>query len=81
MGAASERRRLGWTPKFVWSGLALMTAAVWVGWKLINEPKLIYFSNRLDKPRPEIWAGLLLGGLAAVMAEYLPSGKQSKGEA
>lgn len=64
MGAAIERRRLAWTPKFVWSGLALMTAAVWIGWKLINEPKLIYFSNRLDKPRPEIWAGLLLGGLA-----------------
>lgn len=64
MGAAVERRRLAWTPKFVWSGLGLMTAAVWIGWKLINEPKLIYFSNRLDKPRPEIWAGLLLGGLA-----------------
>jgi hypothetical protein len=64
MGVAIERRRVAWTPKFVWSGLALMTAAVWIGWKLINEPKLIYFSNRLDKPRPEIWAGLLLGGLA-----------------
>jgi hypothetical protein len=24
---------------------------------------LIYFSNRLDRPRAEIWAGLLLGAI------------------
>lgn len=41
--------------------MGLLTQA---GWKLINEPKLIYFSNPVDKPRPELWAGLLLGGLA-----------------
>jgi hypothetical protein len=33
--------------------------AFYVGVKLINEPKLIYFSNRLDKPRDESWAGLV----------------------
>ena len=42
--------------------VALMVAGTWVGWKLINQPKLIYFSNRVDKPREELWAGLLLGG-------------------
>lgn len=44
--------------------LSLLVAGTWVGWKFINEPKLIYFSNRLYKPRPEVWAGLLLGTLA-----------------
>lgn len=44
-------------------GFALMLLGTWVGWKLINEPKLIYFSNRYDQPRPEIWAGLLIGGI------------------
>jgi hypothetical protein len=44
-------------------GFALMVAGTWVGWQLINVPKLIYFSNRLDRPREELWAGLWLGGL------------------
>lgn len=67
MAAAIEFRRTGWRDRFVWAGLALMTVATWAGWKLINEPKLIYFSNRLDKPRPEIWAGLALGALALLV--------------
>ncbi len=45
------------------SGLALMVLGTWAGWKLINQPKLIYFSYLLDKPREELWAGLLLGGI------------------
>jgi hypothetical protein len=45
-------------------GLLAMGLATQAGWKLINEPKLIYFSNPVDKPRPELWAGLALGGLA-----------------
>lgn len=44
-------------------GVALSVAGTYVGWKLINQPKLIYFSNRLDRPREEIWAGLLLGAI------------------
>jgi len=44
-------------------GLVLMVAGTYLGWKLLNEPKLLYFSNPVDKPRPEIWAGLLLGGI------------------
>ena len=43
--------------------LLLMVAGALAGWKLFNEPKLIYFSNPADKPRPEIWAGLLLGAV------------------
>lgn len=43
--------------------LGLMLAGTQIGWKLINQPKLLYFSNRLDRPREEIWAGLLLGGI------------------
>lgn len=35
-----------------------------LGWKLVDDPKLLYFSNRLDRPRAELWAGLLGGGLA-----------------
>ena len=33
------------------------------GWKLINEPKRIYFSDLYDRPRAELWAGLLIGAL------------------
>ncbi|MCC7237315.1 MAG: hypothetical protein IT163_18555 [Bryobacterales bacterium] len=46
--------------------LAVLLGVTWLGWKFINDPKLIYFSNPLDKPRPEIWAGLTLGTLALV---------------
>lgn len=44
-------------------GFAFMVLGTWGGWKLINEPKLIYFSNRYDRPRAELWAGLILGAL------------------
>ncbi|MCB1019424.1 MAG: hypothetical protein KDC27_05825 [Acidobacteria bacterium] len=44
--------------------LAAFVAAVLVGWYTVNLPKLIYFSNLADRPREEVWAGLLLGGLA-----------------
>lgn len=45
-------------------GLLVMLVGLIVGWKLINEPRLIYFSNLHDKPRAEIWAGLLFGTVA-----------------
>lgn len=47
-----------------WSALAGLVAGTALGWWLIDDPKLLYFSNRLDRPRPELWAGLLTGGLA-----------------
>lgn len=57
---------LGFTPRLrlVGEAAVVMCAACWIGWKLINEPKLIYFSNRLDKPRPEIWVGFALAAVA-----------------
>lgn len=45
-------------------GLELLLAGTLIGWKLINEPRLIYFSNPQDQPRAEIWAGLLVGTLS-----------------
>lgn len=57
------------------AGFGAMIAATWIGWKLLNEPKLIYFSNRLDRPRPEIWFGLMVGAIAllAVMRSSIPT--------
>lgn len=60
---------LGFTPmpRLVRGGALAMCAACWAGWKLINEPKLIYFSNRYDKPREEVWAGFALAAVALVV--------------
>jgi len=59
---------LGFTPRpmLVLGGGVVMSLAAWVGWKFINEPKVIYFSNLLDKPRAEIWAGFFLATIALV---------------
>jgi len=61
IGVALTRER--YRPSQLIPAFSLMIAATWAGWKLINQPKLIYFSNRLDKPREELWFGLLLGGI------------------
>ena len=45
------------------AGFVIMVIGTWLGWQYLNNPKLIYFSNRLDRPREELWAGLWLGGL------------------
>lgn len=62
---------LGWGLRVertqVWQGVALMIAAAWAGWRWINHPKLLYFSNRLDRPREEVWAGLLLAALVLLV--------------
>ncbi len=54
--AGVSLRRLA-TALAVWGGLVAL------GWAVVNWPKWIYFSNLLDRPREEVWAGLLLGGL------------------
>jgi hypothetical protein len=54
------------TPDLV-AGFGLLVAGTWAGWKLVNQPKLIYFSNRLDRPRAEVWAGLILGGILLLL--------------
>lgn len=58
-GAFSSQRLVG--------AFALMAAACWAGWRLINQPKVIYFSNLADRPREEVWAGLLAAGLAVLL--------------
>lgn len=53
-----------WLRRDIVIALAGLVGATHLGWKLVNEPKLIYFSNLYDRPRAELWAGLLLGGVA-----------------
>ena len=61
IGIALERQRH--TTAHLVAGFAIMVLGTWAGWRLVNSPKLIYFSNLLDRPREELWAGLWLGGL------------------
>jgi hypothetical protein len=61
IGISLDRRRH--TTAQLLAGFAMMGVGTWLGWKYLNSPKLIYFSNRLDRPREELWAGLWLGGL------------------
>ncbi len=63
LGLGLTRATARWHRRDVLAGLALMIAGTWAGWKLINAPKLIYFSNRLDQPREEMWAGMIVGAL------------------
>jgi hypothetical protein len=53
--------------KLVGLASAVLTLACWIGWKLVNEPKLIYFSDPVNKPRAEIWAGLLLAAIGFLL--------------
>jgi hypothetical protein len=46
--------------------LLLMLAGFFLGFKLVNEPMLLYFSDPA-KPRAESWAALLFGALALLI--------------
>lgn len=46
--------------------LVLLIVGLVLGIALINTPQLIYFSDPVNKPRSESWAGLLLGALALI---------------
>jgi len=73
LGAGFLRSFEGWTSRRFLAGLAAMLAATWAGWRLVNAPKLIYFSDPVNKPREELWAGLLAGALAfLVIAAHGP---------
>ena len=61
IGLALERPH--YTNRQLLAGFVIMVIGTWLGWRYLNNPKLIYFSNRLDRPREELWAGLWLGGL------------------
>ena len=58
------------------TGLVLLLLGMLVGWKLINEPRVIYFSDRINRPRAEIWAGLLFG--AAFLLTHLASQRHAR---
>lgn len=47
-------------------GLGLMVVLTLLGITYVDEPKLAYFSNRLDRPRAEVWVGLTLGALGLI---------------
>ena len=61
IGIALDRQRH--TNAHLLAGFALLVFGTWLGWQVVDSPKLIYFSNRFDRPREEVWAGLWLGGL------------------
>jgi hypothetical protein len=63
LGLGLTRAAAKWTKRDVLSGLLLLMGGIWAGRVLINAPKLVYFSNRVDRPREELWAGLILGSL------------------
>jgi len=45
----------------------LLLIGILIGFKLINDPKLIYFSDPVNKPRSESWGGLLFGAIAVIV--------------
>lgn len=61
IGIALQRQR--YSTRQLLTSFAIMVLGTWIGWRFLNYPKLIYFSNQLDKPREELWAGLWLGAL------------------
>ncbi len=50
--------------KTICIALLLLVIAFFMGRALINQPKLIYFSDPVNKPRGESWAGFLFGAIA-----------------
>ncbi|MBI2422269.1 MAG: hypothetical protein HYV27_05510 [Candidatus Hydrogenedentes bacterium] len=58
-----------YTRRQLLAGLLLSLLGFYLGWKLINEPRLIYFSDPVNKPREESWAGLLAAALALLAWE------------
>ena len=60
IGMARDR----YTRKTIIIALLLTIPAFLIGKEFINDPKLIYFSNREDRPRDESWAGLLFAAFA-----------------
>ena len=57
-------------------GFGLMVAGTYLGWKVVNQPKLIYFSDRINKPREELWFGLLVGALCLLVYLSYRAGAQ-----
>jgi hypothetical protein len=52
--------------KIIITSLILLLAGMLAGFKLINQPMIIYFSDPA-KPRPESWGALLVGAIAVLI--------------
>jgi hypothetical protein len=50
--------------RIVGIGMVLFFVGLLLGFKLINDPKLIYFSDPINKPRAESWAAIGMGAMA-----------------
>lgn len=61
--------------RFVLVAWLLMLAGMYLGFKLINQPMLIYFSDPA-KPRAESWAALLFGAIALLVYLNTKLGKR-----
>lgn len=62
LGLGFMRRRYR-TEELLWGFLILLALTI-CGRQLLDAPKIYYLSNRWDKPREEVWMGLLLGGVS-----------------
>jgi hypothetical protein len=60
--------RSAFTSRRIVATFALMTVACYLGWRYLNHPKLIYFSNLADRPREEMWFGLFCAGVVLLAA-------------
>lgn len=67
LGLGLIHRRM--SRKTILISFLLLIVGLFIGFKLINDPKVIYFSDPINKPRSESWAGLLVGSMA--MLGYL----------
>ena len=54
-------------PQTIVTAFLLFLLAFLIGLKLINDPKLVYFSDPINKPRQESWAGLLFAAIALLV--------------
>ena len=72
LGLGFIARQLAWRHLIL--ALLCLLVGVMAGIHFINQPKLIYFSDPLNRPRDESWAGFLFGalGLLAYLHAFQP---------
>lgn len=62
LGLGFAARHVAW--RHLVLGLVCMLIGIVLGIHFVDQPKLIYFSDPVTKPRDESWAGFLCGALA-----------------
>lgn len=60
--------------KIIITGFLIFLIGYLIGLKLINDPKILYFSNPLNHPRNESWAGLLFAAVGLLIYLKLKMG-------